>query len=59
MAGINKEKSHKNVFALIDERRIVNMKKEVFVKPVAEVTTFESQIVMVGISTPIAPGEWD
>ena len=35
------------------------MKKEVFVKPVAEVTTFESQIVMVGISTPIAPGEWD
>ena len=59
MAGINKEKSHKNVFALINERRIVNMKKEVFVKPVAEVTTFESQIVMVGISTPIAPGEWD
>ena len=59
MAGINIEKSHKYVFALNNERRGIKMKKEVFVKPVAEVTTFESQIVMVGISTPIAPGEWD
>ena len=35
------------------------MKKEVFVKPVAEVTTFEAQIMTdEGLSTPIAGGEW-
>jgi len=40
------------VFALIYEGRIVNIKKEIFESPIAEVTVFETRVMTVDISTP-------